>query len=113
MITKIELRERLLKLRLAPSPLAKLAGMWPIIVSDWLNGGRELSSESLQRIEDTLEACEQLSKSVAVPVRWSDIGHLGPLILPLRKNIEYRHLHSLEIRELGALSKKALAGENR
>ena len=104
MIGRNEVRERLFKIRLAPTTLARLWGGWPCVLIDWLNSKRDLAPEILVRIEDTLVAAEQLQAANAVPIKWNDLGKIAPLLRPLRKAVEGKRLRADADIELKAMA---------
>jgi len=104
MISRNDMRERLFDIRLAPSTLAVLWGGFPTVLCDFLNEKRKLSSETLSHIEGTLSDCEALQASTAIPIRWSDVARVKPLLRKIREEREAKAIRETELRELRKLS---------
>jgi hypothetical protein len=79
-IDREALKSRCAGIGLTPSVVARFADLWPAQVCGWVRGDSPLSADSLDRVTAVVDAAEGIAETVGVPVRWSEIGTLKPLI---------------------------------
>ncbi len=80
MMSAREVRRRMIEYGLSGDAVGYFAGTSGMTVSKWTRGLADISEETQGRISTAVKAMTNMSRHFGVPIRWSEVEILKPVV---------------------------------